>query len=351
MKIYAFLHHPPVMSLHTGMTPLVEAVGATPVYYDYAYRKLQSFSWTLGRCLQCVGNWWAGSDLNILIPFWDEMRFIRAVEAPGPSVAHFLWGDTASPKRPRAFRRKGAALVGTFHASRWRFERAMRNFKGFSAYDWITVVSQSIVPLIAEQGFPEERVRTILLGVDTDFFNPGPSAVRKEGPLQALLVGQTERDHAFMADVMRRMPANLVRLSVLTPDEQKVHYRDVPGVTLLGRLSDDELVSAYRSADLLTMPMIDCTANDAILESMACGTPVLANRIGGIPEYVSASSSYMLDEKKADDWVDLLVHLSRNRTELLDRRGAVRKWAETFAWPKKAEEYLAVYRAAIKTPG
>jgi hypothetical protein len=51
------------------------------------------------------------------------------------------------------------------------------------------------------------------------------------------------------------------------------------------------------------------------------------------------------------EWADLLVHLSGNRQELLDRRPSVRKWAENFAWSKKAAEYQEVYASAVKTLG
>lgn len=350
MNIYAFVPRQPTMTMHSSMHPLMEHVNAKPFLYDCAWQTLQARSWTLGHLLRQFGNWYSGSDLNATTPVWDELKFLRAIDLPGPSVAHFLLGETVALKWPQRFHRKGAGLVGTFHASRWRQARALRQYRGFGFYDWITVVSKSQIPFMVEHGFPEERIRLILHGVDTAFFKPADRGVDDDSkPLKALLVGKTERDHEFMSNVMRKLPAGLVELSVATPDEQKVHYRDASGVRLLERVSDQELTILYQTSDLMIMPMIDCTANNVILEAMACGTPVLSNRVGGIPEYVPESSSYILDGKKVDEWVDLLVHLSRNRQELRDRRPAVREWAENFAWPKKADEYRQVYAEAIRT--
>ena len=352
MKVYAFVPRQPSMTAHSSMHPLMPCVNAKPILYDCAWKSLQNFSWTLGHLLQRFGTWYSGSELNATTPVWDELKFLRAIDAPGPSVAHFLLGETVAMKWPRLFHAKGAAIVGTFHATQWRQDRALKNYHDFGFYDWITVVSKSQIPFMVERGFPEERIRLILHGVDADYFRPAERRGEDgSGPLKALLVGKTERDHEFMARVMKNIPAGTIELVVATPDEQKVHYRDTPGVRLLDRVSDEELKSLYQSRDLLVMPMIDCTANNAILESMACGTPVLANRVGGIPEYVPESSSYILDGKKADEWADLLVHLSRNRQELQSRRAAAREWAENFAWPKKAVEYLEVYEAAVSRFG
>jgi glycosyltransferase involved in cell wall biosynthesis len=342
--VYAFLHHPQVFAGRSGMGALAEKLGATPVYYDIAWEKLQEKSWTLGHWMRRAGVRFYGSTWNAAVPVWDEMRFLGALRDT-PCIAHFLWGEFASPKWPGLYRRKGAAVVGTFHCSARRLPEVLGGVRSFDGFDAITLMSESQRGYFVARGYPPERLHVILHGVDTDFFTPaGREGRRGEGELRLLLVGSTERDHVLAAEVMRRLKAEPVRLYLRTSDEYLGQYGGLPNVTVLPRLDDEGLREEYRRADLLFMPMLDCTANNAILEAMACGTPVMANRVGGIPEYADPSSCFIMDGSDPEAWTGRLAMLARDREELLRRRSPARQWAERFDWALVAPAYLDVYR-------
>jgi len=66
------------------------------------------------------------------------------------------------------------------------------------------------------------------------------------------------------------------------------HGEATPGHAYLGNLnSDEQMVAAYRAADLYVHPARMENAPCTIQESLACGTPVVAFRVGGIPEMVN----------------------------------------------------------------
>jgi glycosyltransferase involved in cell wall biosynthesis len=161
--------------------------------------------------------------------------------------------------------------------------------------------------------------------------------------VKAILIGKTERDHEFAADVMKALPAGLVELSVCTHRDYHSVYRNVPGVKILPFLSDAELLEVYQRAELLFMPFLDCTTNDALMEAMACGTPVMTNRVGGIPEYVASHCNIIMDGKIVSAWADRLVELARSRHQLWAMREPVRRWAEKFSWKLAAAHYQALY--------
>lgn len=322
---------------------LVSALGAKALWYEIAYEKLMRRSWTLGHLLRRWGDAYYGTTWNALVPFLDEWRLSHRIDSDAP-VVHFLWGEFASPRWPGLFRKRGGRIVGTFHCSARRQPKVLGKFKCWKSFDRISVVSKMQIPFLAEQGFDPAHIPVVRLGVDTRYFTPDPAAQRPDaGPIRGVLVGKTERDHEFMVEVLRKLPPGVLELSVCTAYEGQQVYRGVPYAKVLPFLDDDALVRLYQQAELMVMPMLDLTANDAMLEAMACGTPVMTNNVGGVPEYLDRANSFIMDGRHVDEWVDRLVALARNRQALHDMRGAVRAWAERFDWTAVAPEWAALH--------
>lgn len=346
--VYLVHHQPEGFTRRSAFPPLIETLGARTLLYEPVWSRLQGRSWTLGQLLRQFGNWYYGSTWNALVPLRDELRFLRAIKQDGRCVVHFLWGEFASPKLSRLYRRKGALLVGTFHCGARRQASVLGRFRCLEAYDRLVVVSRTQIPFFVDRGYPEDRIHVIPLGVDTGYFHPLlPSRKSREGPLRAILVGQTERDHVFAAEVMRRMPSDAVRLYVCTHPDSHPLYAGLANVELLPRLTDEELLRLYQTADLMLMPMLDCSAPDAMLESMACGTPVMTNRVGGIPEYLNSECCLVMEGKNVDEWLSALAGLSNDRSALAGKVAAVRAWAERFSWRSLAERHVSLYQELL----
>ncbi|MBU0677840.1 MAG: glycosyltransferase family 4 protein [Verrucomicrobia bacterium] len=353
--VYGVVHIPEDIAGRSGMYPLAKALGAKPLVHSLAWQNLSEKSWRLGDMLHRACTRYSGSEYYSLWPYFGEKSLLNRVDQRRPSVMHFIWAEFSLPTKKRWYKKRGVPVMGTFHCTPANVERILGCVKDFSVFDHITLMTNSIRPFFTERGYPDSDISVILHGVDTGFFCPDAEAgaVRgnDEGPLRGILVGSTDRDHAFMAKVLRALPEGCLRLSVLTRGNQKDHYRDIASATLLPKLGDEELRDAYRQSDLLIMPMVSCGANNAIMESMACGTPVLTNRTGGIPEYVSDDAGYILAEKNVDLWVDTLVRLSKDKGELESRRPAVRRWAERFDWNLQVNEYHGIFRKLLGLTG
>lgn len=175
------------------------------------------------------------------------------------------------------------------------------------------------------------------------------SGQRREGGgtrLWLLLPGYTERDFGLAAAVDKRLPPEQYGWRGRTVTLERRLYDGIFCVTMLPRLSDEQVREECCQADLLGMPRLDSAANNVFLESMACGTPVMITRVGGVPEYVPGDfNAVMPAGADADAWVGKLTQFAENRERLDTWRPVARHWAERLDWKIVAEAYRALYRA------
>lgn len=346
MKIEYVSHETGALTARSGMLPLHYYVDSSWSKYEHRCARWEAKSWTVGHVASVVSNAYYGSAWNSLVPCMDEWSLFRQMHGES-DILHFLWGEFATPSMFSLFRRKAKKIVGTFHCSQRRQWRVTMKPRWYLGYDHIVFVSKTQCDYFIDNGHPEGNMSVIPLGIDVDFFSY--SSGREESPdnqLKCVMVGNTERDHVFAAQIINAI-GKAAHLTVCTAKCNQHYYDGQTNVEISPYLSDEELVKLYQHADLLLMPMLDCTANDAILESMSCGTPVMVNCVGGIPEYVDPKCNFVMIGKKMDEWVDVLKDLAVSREHLWAMRPKVRAWAERFDWRIVAKQYVALYERVL----
>lgn len=123
-------------------------------------------------------------------------------------------------------------------------------------------------------------------GVDTAIFKPAATEIVKKGKY-ILALAQSIEDYNKGFDVLinaLKLCNNLnFKLLLLGKGNLSI---DLPNEQL-GYVSDDvKLVEVYSLADLFVIPSREDNLPNTVLESLACGTPVIGSNIGGIPDMV-----------------------------------------------------------------
>jgi glycosyltransferase involved in cell wall biosynthesis len=116
------------------------------------------------------------------------------------------------------------------------------------------------------------------------------------------------------------------------------------GITLMGSVSESELLALYSCADALLYPSLFEGFGLPVLEAMACGTPVIASSTSAIPE-VAGDAAILVDPANASRIAAALHRLLEDgsyRSEL-SRRGIAQ--AARFSWQETARRTADVYRS------
>jgi glycosyltransferase involved in cell wall biosynthesis len=114
-------------------------------------------------------------------------------------------------------------------------------------------------------------------------------------------------------------------------------------VRVMGRLSDVELIDAYRAADVAVLPSVAFEGFGlVVLEAAACGTPSIVSDVGGLPEAVLGLDRSLV--VAAGDSEALGARLQAAAHGALPDRSTTRRYAEGFDWPTVGARHRELYR-------
>jgi glycosyltransferase involved in cell wall biosynthesis len=112
-------------------------------------------------------------------------------------------------------------------------------------------------------------------------------------------------------------------------------------------LSDEELLKLYQDSDLAFLPLNNATANNSILEALACGLSIISTDISAVREYVSAESAVLISKGHTDGFINALITLYLNPEQRRQMSNSARRRAEQFSWQKIAAKIEAMYLRCI----
>jgi D-inositol-3-phosphate glycosyltransferase len=218
------------------------------------------------------------------------------------------------------------------------------------------------------------RVRVVHPGVDLDVFFPGnQNSARKdlgvaEDAIVLLFVGRIQPLKApdvlieAAAEILKRNPELRSRLVVaicggpsgsgLERPDALVTLADQLGVTDVVKFvpptSSAELVKWFQAASVCVVPSYSESFGLVAIEAQACGTPVIAARVGGLPTAVrDGISGVLVDGHEAATWANHIIDVVNNdelRTKL--SAGAIAH-ASHFGWEDTTDKLIAVYNEAV----
>ena len=272
-------------------------------------------------------------------------------------VPHIVTAHSLEPLRPW----KAEQLGGGYALSSWCEKVAVESAAA------VIAVSEGMRAdvLAAYPAVPPERVRVIRNGIDTIEYaaDPGTDVLQRYGvePARPTVV--------FVGRITRQkgLPVLLRAASALDPGAQLVicagqpdtpelaaevtalveHLRETRSgvVWLSGMLAKREVIQLLSHATAFACPSLYEPLGIVNLEAMACGTAVVASRVGGIPEVVDDGGTGLLvppdDPAALADGLNALLG-DPDRAAWMGQQGRKRAIAE-FGWPAIAAQTASLY--------
>jgi glycosyltransferase involved in cell wall biosynthesis len=224
--------------------------------------------------------------------------------------------------------------------------------------DLLTVSSSSAADIATDFGVSPDQLHVVPLGVDTTLFKPS-SRPRRPGRIIAIasadtpLKGVATLLHAVSRlRVERDLELQLVaKVEPNGPTDKLIAELGISDIVrITSGLPDDKLAALFASAEVACIPSLYEGFSLPAVEAMASGTPVVASRVGALPEVLGTDGACAELVTPAD-----IGELTCALGDLLDsshkrsRLGEAgrRRALEVFSWESVAAQTVRVYERAI----
>jgi len=332
----------PVVRLTNDFEPGYRPAGMETVYFNYPAFPALSRPLNGLFCLRALLPLLRAASPDVIVNYWlypDGFAAVRAGKMLGvPAIAGAIGSDLRLISDP---------------VTRYYVARTVREAAA------VTTVSEELRRRAIALGAAPEKVTTIVNGCDTSVFRPSSRGLARQevgcdenwrlilyaGSFFAAK-GLAELVEAF-ADLTRSTPeARLALIGEGGFREEILRRAAAAGVLdrilMPGRLPSEQVARWMRAADIFCLPSYSEGCPNVVVEALACGCPIVATSVGGIPELCNESSGILVPPRDAGHLCQalqqaLLKPWDRDSIAASSRRG----------WKDAADETLAVCRRVL----
>ena len=210
---------------------------------------------------------------------------------------------------------------------------------------------------------PEERIRVLSCGVDLSLFKPldmeeSRKRLGLNGEKVILFVGRIEPIKGLdlllqsVAEIDQSHIKTLIVGGNVEQEAEVVRLKEMAqtlgiedSLEFVGLVDQSELPVYYNAADVCLVPSHYESFGLVALEALACGTPVVASRVGGLSGVVHhGRTGYLVSGRCPEPYADSVEMIFSNKALQKSMGRAARERAEGMGWERVAQDTLRLYR-------
>jgi glycosyltransferase involved in cell wall biosynthesis len=308
-----------------------------------------------------------GMSLAPSLLFARMLPFLRGQIATGLDFdlidAHYIYPDGVAAvllgnvlRRPVVITSRGTDLniIPDHVVARRQIVWAARHAAG------LVTVSEGLRQRLVSLGIAAERVRVLRNGVDLSLFQPADRAsVRSRLGLDRptlLAVGNLIplKGHALIIEALAMLPGMRLLIIGEGPLRQNLEeatrkYGVADRVAFFGRMPQERLVEFYSAADVLVLASSHEGWPNVLLESMACGTPVVSTPIPAASEMICSPEAGRIASERTPR---AIANGIRELLMTSPSRAATRAYTDAFGWESTTEGQIALFSEILtQRPG
>lgn len=297
----------------------------------------------------------------ILLAAGARRTVARVLDLTGFDVidAHYFYPDGVAAamlgryfNKPVVITARGSdiSLIPGHRVARRHIVWAARQARG------VVAVCNALRDAMVAIGIPDGKIRTLRNGVDLTLFQPvDREAVRARLGIACytlIAVGNLVpvKGHDLVIGALPMLPGVRLFIAGSGPlrsqlGELAEHLGVADRVCFLGSLPQEALRDYYSAADALVLASAREGWANVLLEAMACGTPAIAPRVGGIPEVIGSRDAGLICRERSSPAIASAVReLRANPSD----RAATRRYAERFSWDETTQGQLRLFRSIVE---
>ena len=134
----------------------------------------------------------------------------------------------------------------------------------------------------------------------------------------------------------------------LMPDMKKLKKElKLDNVYFLGHQTQVDVASLYNAADVSIVPSRIEPFGLVAIEALACGTPVVATRAGGLPDFVNNEVGQLVEMENPEALADAIIEEIRNNTKQTKGKYAAKYALDNYSWNKTLQKVIEIYKEAM----
>lgn len=228
--------------------------------------------------------------------------------------------------------------------------------------DTCVAISKSTKKMMVKEGFDGNNVHVIYPGIDKKLFSAKRATPRTGRPTILFLgrpgIAKGVNYLVKSLPIIKRAVADALLLLLLSKTPKTEYMKTVGLVAKLNLQSSvkfldprpvGELPGIIRSADVCVIPSLSEGFGFSAAEALSCGVPVVASRVGSLPEMVKNGQNGFLAEPASPE------SIAENVIKVLSDRKLRRRLAsngpksvKAFDWDKNTAGHMKIYRSVLK---